>query len=318
MTHCDLFVGIDVAKAHLDVHLGGDGQVTRYANDPTGLTALILELRSRRADGVTVALEASGGWEKKACRALHAAGMTVRRVSPDEVRAFAKAKRQHAKTDSLDARLLTEFAAMIDGPAYQPEPALEPLRELLKARAALMATVLQLDQRRAGLDHCGAMAPLAEIAGEVRRKIATLDTAIQAALRADPALKKTFRLLLSIPGIGPQSAAMLIARLPEINHLSAKQLAALVGVAPHPRQSGTRDAKRHIGGGRRDVRRVLFMAATVASRHHPDLCAFYQRLRAAGKAHKVAVVAVINKLLAQCKAVVARQTPWQANAPEHA
>ena len=316
MTHAYDFVGIDVAKDHLDVYLAPVDLSRRYGNDQAGVTALIDDLRSAASRPIMIGLEASGGWERLACLALHAAGMSVRLLSPDEVRAFAKAKRQRAKTDKLDARLLADFVAVIPGSTYRPDPAVARLRQLLKAREALTEAAVQLNQRIQPFTEPQARAPIAGVVAEARQQIQMLDRQILATLRADPAMRKTAALLQSIPGIGPQSAAMIIARLPEITHLSAKQLASLAGVAPHPRQSGARDGQRHIAGGRRDLRRVLFMAATVASRYHPDLSTFYQRLRDSGKAHKVAIVAVINKLIAQCRAVVLRGSPWtQISAP---
>ena len=315
MTHAYGFVGIDVAKDHLDVYLANADRSQRYGNDQAGLTALIDDLRRTASRPIMIGLEASGGWERPACLALHAAGMVVRLVSPDEVRAFARARRQRAKTDRLDARLLADFIAAIPGSAYRPDPAVACLRELLKARQALTDTVVQLNQRIQQLTQPQARTPIAGMVAEARQQIQAVDSQILSALKADPAMRKTAALLQSIPGIGPQSATMIIARLPEIAHLSAKQLAALVGVAPHPRQSGRRDGQRHIAGGRRDLRQVLFMAATVASRHHPHLSAFYRRLRDAGKAHKVAIIAIINKLIAQCRAVILRGTPWAQVSP---
>jgi transposase len=318
-----VFVGIDVAKARLDVHLHPAGTRFAVANDRAGLKALLARLAalSSRADGgaadgtrLTVGFEASGGYERHLARALWRAGLRAIRLDPAQVRAFARAGRRRAKTDPIDAetiaRCLAAFADRL--PAYAPDEAAERLAEHVAERARLVAEAAALDGYRDTRD-----GPFVRRLIDARRRLLAaqlvlLDRQIARLIAADPRLAARARLITSAPGAGPVLAATLLARLPELGHLDGGRIAALVGVAPHARQSGGTDRGGLCRGGRADVRRVLYMATPSAVRCRAGrIRAFYDRLRAAGKPAKLAIVAAMRKFLTILNAMVRDERAWQ-------
>jgi transposase len=307
------FVGIDVSKAQLDVAWRPGDEAATFAQDAAGLDALVRRLAA--AAPRLIVLEATGGLERPVVRALVAAGLPVLVVNPRHVRDFAKATGQLAKTDQLDARVLARFAEAVR-PALRPHPdaATTALAELVARRRQLLE-LLTAEQQR----HSRAAAPVQRrIEAHVRwltKELARVDADLDDAIRQSPIWRAQDTLWQSVPGIGPVTSRTLLADLPELGRLTGKQIAALVGVAPFPRDSGTLRGHRTVWGGRAPVRATLYMAALVAVKWNPAIRAFYQRLRAAGKRPKVALVACMRKLLTILNAMMKHRTPWRAMPP---
>lgn len=309
----ETYVGVDVSKARLDVAIHG-GAAWSVAHDPQGIAALVTRLHALAP--ALVVCEATGGWEGALVAALHAAALPVAVVNPRQARDFARSTGKLAKTDTLDAAALAHFAQAIQ-PAAQPAPdaATVTLRAVLARRAELVA--LRAGERsRLVLAH-------AAVAPHIDAHCRWLDvaiTALDAELTALIAASETWRarraLLESVPGVGPVLATTLLAALPELGTLTHKQVAALVGVAPLNRDSGTKRGRREIGGGRKGVRGTLYMATLTATRCNPVIRAHFTQLRERGKAFKVAMVACMHKLLTILNAMVKHQTPWQPVAIE--
>ena len=311
------FVGVDVAKAHLDVAVRPTGAAWRVANDAPGIAALVERLVPQAP--VTVVLEATGGYEAPAAAALAAAGLPVVVVNPRQVRDFARALGRLAKTDALDAAVLARF-----GETLRPDP--RPLADATRAELAALLTrrrqlveMLTAEKNRlsglgsapAGALPSRARPRLEEHVAWLQQALAELDRDLTATLRASPVWRERDAALRSVPGVGPVLSATLLAELPELGHLRRQALAALVGVAPLNRDSGTRRGRRSIWGGRAQVRSVLYMAAVSAIRHNPAIRATYQRLRAAGKLPKVALTACMRKLLTILNALLRDGTVWE-------
>ena len=309
-------VGVDVSKAHLDVSAAA-GPARRFANSESGIADLLTWLLSQEVDQVVY--EPTGGYERPLAAALRGAGLPVHQAHPNRVRAYAQASGQLAKTDRLDAQALARYGAAFDAPEPlqpEPEPADEPiraeLRDLLRRREQLVKQRVSENNRLVKGLSPGAAASLARHVAWLDAEIAQLEAEYQALLSSSPALSQQAELYRSVPGIGLLIAATLVAELPELGRCDGKALAALSGLAPWANDSGGRQGRRRIRGGRGSVRRVLYMAAQSAARHHPQLRGFYQGLCARGKAKKVALVAVMRKLLTQLNAIARRGAPWVA------
>lgn len=288
------FVGLDVSKARLDSFVPG-AKPRADDNTAKGRAAFIKHLQTLR--NPRVVCEASGGYERAVVAALLAAGIGVCVVPPARVRHFALAEGLLAKTDSIDARLLARYGDKIRPPLELPaDPAAVRLREMLDYRRILsdrrIATSSQLEVAQGYLRE-GLQAQLAALKAALRQ----VNKDIAAHLKAEPALGAKAKRLRQLCGVGPVLASTLLAYLPELGLIGDKTLASLAGVAPHPCESGKHRGKRRIRGGRSVVREVLYMAAVTASTHNPILAAFYQRLTAKGKLPKVAIVAVMRKML---------------------
>ena len=315
MTQMPVFVGIDVSKAQLDVAVRPEGHFS-VVNDEHGLAQLLGQLRA--ITPTLVVLEATGGMELPLTSALALAGLPVVVVNPRQVRDFAKATGQLAKTDAIDAQVLARFAE-----AIRPEP--RPLPdEQTQALAALVTRRHQLIEMLTAEKNRLASARPA-IRQNLRAHIAWLERALQQAdtdlaeaIRQSPVWREKDELLRSVPGIGPVLTTTLLANLPELGTLTHKQIAALVGVAPLNRDSGTLRGRRTVWGGRAHVRTALYMATIVATRFNPVIRAFYQRLCAAGKAKKVALVACMRKLLTIVNAMLKHRSPWNPTLVHHA
>jgi transposase len=300
-------MGIDVAKATLDVAVL-DQPVRTVANDAAGIRALVHALA---ADAPTlIVLEATGGYETALVAALAVAGLPVAVVNPRRVRDFAKALGILAKTDRIDAQVLARFAAdMRPTPRPLPDETHAELRALVARRTQLV------DMRTAELNRLPGARPavqrsVREHVTWLDRRIKDTDREIMRLIQASPVWRLRDQILQSTPGIGPQTSARLLVSLGELGDLTSKQLAALVGVAPFNRDSGRRAGPRTTWGGRAPVRTALYMATLVATRHNPVIKAFYQRLRAAGKPAKVALVAAMRKLLTILNAMIKQQRTW--------
>jgi transposase len=307
------FVGIDVSKAHLDLAVHRQGNAQRLANADAGIAALVAQLTPLAPR--LVVLEATGGYEAACALALQAAALPVLVVNPRQARDFAKSQGILAKTDRVDARVLAHFAATTTL-APRPLPT-GPLRELaaLVTRRRQVQDQLQAERQRlpfaTGLIATSLQAAIRVYSEEVR----TLTAALGALIKTTPSLREPAARLTSVPGVGPIVAATLLGELPELGQLNRRAIAALAGVAPLARDSGRQRGRRHVWGGRASVRRALYMAALVASKHNPVIRAFYQRLLAAGKAKKLALVACMRKLLVILNALVKQETVWDATHP---
>ena len=305
-----LYVGVDVGHAHLDVAIGATSEVWRLTHDGAGIAALVARLTQQPP--TLVVLEATGGLEAVLAGELASAGLAVAVVNPRQVRDFARSIGQLAKTDTLDARLLARFAAAVRPPARAlPDAAAQQLRALVSRRRQLVEMLTAERNRLRGVPSTVRRRIEAHVRF-LRAELADVDRDLGDGVRASPLWREKEDLLRSVPGIGPVVSATLLAELPELGLLGPKQIAALVGVAPLNRDSGTRRGTRIVWGGRASVRAALYMAALVAVRHNPVIRAVHARLRALGKPPKVALVACMRKLLLTLNALIRTQTPWRA------
>src|SRR5262245_31878923 len=316
MAPAPVWIGIDVAQAHLDLAVRPSGEHWQVPYTDEAVTALVARLRALRP--TQVVLEATGGLETCLVRALAAADVPVAVVNPRQVRDFAKATGRLAKTDALDAQVLAHFAQAVHPPC-RPLPSAETqaLQALLTRRRQVVAMLTAERHRRRTAP--AAIRP--HIDAHLRwlaQQRAVVDRALQQALRHSPHWRAQEQLLRGVPGVGPVLTLTLLAHLPELGTLGRKPLAALVGVAPLNRDSGTQRGRRTIWGGRAQVRAVLYMATLAAIRCNPPLRAFYARLCAAGKLKKVALTACMHKLLDLLNAVLRTQTPWTTPPGERA
>lgn len=306
----EVFVGVDVSKRTLDVHVLPQGRSVVVAYDPAGLQQLVGELVALRP--TLVVLEATGGLQLRAAAELSAAGLTVAVVNPRQVRDFARAIGLLAKTDRLDAKAIARFAAAVrPEPRPLPDAQCQMLTELVTRRRQLVDMRVAEKLRREAL--APALRPrLDEHLHWLAQAIVELDQQIQDAVRGSDIWRHDEALITSVPGVGPQTAAMIIAQLPELGRIAAAKLSALVGLAPFNNDSGASRGTRSIRGGRADVRTALYMATVTAVRCNPVIRAFHQRLRNAGKPPKVALVAAMHKLLLILNAIMRSRTPWRA------
>jgi transposase len=300
---------MDVATAQWDMALRPLGERWAVTNDDTGITALVRRLQEIVPQ--LIVLEATGGYQRAVVAALATAGLPVVVVNPRQARDFAKATGQLAKTDALDARALAHFAEAIrPAPRPLPDTQTEELRALLARRRQLVG-MRTAEQNRLGSAPRRLQADIQVHITWRNERLAALDDDLDTTLRASPVWRECEELLRSVPGIGPVCARTLRLDLPALGTLSRQRLAALVGVAPWNRDSGTLRGTRTLWGGRAHVRTTLYMSTLVAVRYNPVLKTFYERLRAAGKAAKVALTACMRKLLTILHAMVKHHTPWQ-------
>jgi transposase len=304
-----LYVGVDVSKATLDVAFGSDGEVIQVGNDEVGIAALVARLQESRP--ALVVLEATGGYEVLAAAALAGRGLPVAVVNPRQVRDLAKGLGILAKTDRIDARVLARFAeAAKPEPRPLPTPEAKELDEFLSRRRQIV-DMLTMEKNRLSI------AATERMKKSLKKHITWLEEALRRAdddvdraIKASPAWREQEDLLRSFPGIGPVSSRTLLAELPELGDLNRKKIAALVGVAPLNRDSGTLKGTRTCWGGRARVRQVLYMATLTAIRRNPVIRRTYSALRARGKKHKVALVACMRKLLTILTAMVRDARRW--------
>ena len=290
-----VYVGVDVAKASLEVAWAG--QCRRVPNDVLGRNALVKHL-GQIAGEVQVICEASGGYERGLVQALHRSGIKISLVQASRVRQYARASGILAKTDSMDAHLLCRFGEALRPEATTPpKPQQDKLRELETQRRHLGRLLVAQQNRSAQLTQSVLLRLNKSLRLQIQKQIDQIDLLIGQLVAQSEELSSKAQKLTAVAGVGPRTAALLLAQMPELGELNRREAAALAGLAPFNRDSGTARGKRAIFGGRRAVRSGLYMAALVASRHNPILADFYQRLRRAGKPPKLALTATMRKLL---------------------
>lgn len=303
-----LFVGIDVSKARLDVAIHPWDETESVNHDRAGIELLVK--RFQEIGPVLIVMEATGGYERKLLRALASAELPAVAVNPRQVRDFAKATGQLAKTDRIDARVLARFAEAVR-PAVRalPDEITVELRARVARRRQITEMIVAETNRLSGAPKALGKRISAHI-GWLEKELQRADQDLDQSIRQSPIWCESQDLLQTVPGIGPVVSRTLLAELPELGKLNRKQIAALVGVAPLNCDSGTFRGRRSIWGGRATVRATLYMAALVASRCNTVIRSFYKRLRDAGKAPKVALVACMRKLLTIINAMLKHKTPW--------
>jgi len=305
-----IYVGIDVSKDRLDVAIRPHGGIFFVSRTGAGIDELIERLKS--VPPKLVAVEATGGFETVVAAGLAGAGLPVVVVNPAQVRAFANALGRRAKTDPIDAAVIAHFAEATKPRVRQlPDETTQMLADLVARRRQIVEMIAAESQRARRLTSARLNKSIARLRKALEKELSDLDGEIGDHVRGSPAWAEKEDLLASVPGIGPTIARSLIAELPELGSLDRRQIAALAGLAPWTRQSGQWRGKSFIGGGRANVRRVLFMGAMVAARFNPTLKLFRDKLVAAGKPKLVAIIAVARKLLTILNAILRDKTPWQ-------
>lgn len=308
MSKEELFVGIDVSKTTLDIAVVPTGEHWSRSNDAKGIRALIKEVEALKPN--LIVMEATGGWEKSVAAGLAGASLPMAVVNPRPVRDFAKATGTLAKTDAIDARVIARFAQ-----AIRPEPRpfttaeAEEMKALISRRDQIMG-MLTAENNRLQLAAKPIRKDIQAHISWLKRRLKAVDADLEKRVKESPFWREKDELLQSVKGVGPKTSQNLMIRLPELGALNRREIAALVGVAPFNRDSGTLKGRRSVWGGRANVRCALYMAALSAIRCNPTITAFYQRLTAAGKPFKVAITACMRKLLLILNAIIKNNTPW--------
>lgn len=312
-----MFVGIDVSKHRLDVHVRPSGEAWSVDNDAKGHARLAERLGA--LSPTLVVLEATGGYQAAVAAELVSAKLAVAVVNPRQVRDFAKATGKLAKTDELDAAVLAHFAD-----AVRPEPRPMPDKLTLELQALVVRRRQLIDMRTAEMNRLETCR-VVPVRRNIQKMITTLNKQIKkveddidTTIRSSPAWREREDLLSSCKGIGSTSARTMLTQLPELGRLNRREIAALVGVAPFNHDSGKHRGKRSIRGGRSEVRSVLYMATVSAVQHNPQIRTVYERLLAAGKKPKVALIACLRKLLTILNAMMRTNQPWRLDAPKAA
>jgi transposase len=304
-----LYVGIDVSKDRLDVHVQPSGESFSVARDSEGLAALIARLHPLAPR--LIAVEATGGFEIIVAASVGGAGLPLAVVNPAQVRHYAQALGKRAKTDKVDAEVIARFAeATKPEPRPLPDEATQLLADLVARRRQIIVMMVAERQRATRLPK-RLKKSCERVIRMLEKELAELDREIDTSVRGSPAWREKEDLLASVPGIGTITARTLIAELPELGQLDRRKIASLVGLAPFTRQSGKWRGKAFISGGRGSVRAALFIATLSATRHNATIRTFYRRLLAAGKPKMVAMIACMRKLLTILNAVARDQKPWQ-------
>lgn len=305
-------VGVDISKATLDVHLHPAGSARQFTNDAKGIKALRGWLGEH--DIARIVFEPTGPYHHHFERRLGEAGLPLAKVNPLQARRFAQAAGTHAKTDAIDAAMLARMGALLTPPVRPiTSPTIDDMKELHIARLALVkdrtaARTATMPQGRLLLKRHAA-----QRLAQVDRQIAAIDAALKACLQGEPELVARFDILVSIPGVGALTATTMLIEMPELGQLDNKQVASLAGLAPQARDSGQHRGRRHIRGGRAILRQALYMPALVATRYNADMKAKYQALVAAGKPAKVAITAVMRKLIILANALLRANRQWTKN-----
>jgi transposase len=309
-------VGLDVAKNKVDACIRSAGLRLSAASTPEGQAELVAWLRANRVGRAV--MEASGGYERSWAEALRAAGVTVRIVDPKRIRHFAKAAGRLAQNDPIDAETIAWFAETFsEGEAQAHDPAREEVDRLVQARTALKELEERIKQQGEHGPPAIVAKALGAIAKAMRAELRKLEAAIAAKIKANPGFARRAEIIRSFPGLADQAIAGLIAWMPELGRIPNEAAAALLGAAPYDDDSGDRKGQRHIKGGRRKLRNLLYMPVMgAATQHNPVLKAYYQRLRARGKEAKVALVACMRKLIVILNTMLARDETW--NPPSRA
>lgn len=304
------FVGIDIAKEHLDIAVRPSGEMWAIQNEDQSIIELAQQLKE--LPPVVIVMEATGGLEMSVASALALAGLPVAVINPRQARDFAKSTGKLAKTDTLDAQVLAHFAE-----AIRPEARFlsdEQARQLqaLVGRRRQLTEMLVAEKNRAYISHKSVQQRVKDHIAWLEKELADLDNDLGQSIRESSLWREKDNLLRSVPGIGPVTSSVLLASLPELGSLDRKKIAALVGVAPFNRDSGKLRGKRTVWGGRAHVRSMLYMATLTATRFNPIIKLFYTRLIQAGKAVKVALTACMRKLLTILNAIIRHSQPWRS------
>jgi transposase len=308
------FVGIDVAKARLDIAVRPTGQRWQVDYTEKGVQELVKQIA--KLHPTLVLLEATGGLELPMVASLATASLPVVVVNPRQVRDFARATGKLAKTDSLDAMVLAHFAEVIRPlPRSLPDEETQSLTALVTRRNQVIG-MLVAEKNRLHTSRPQVRQRIQLHIDWLEKELEEVDQGLKETLHNSPVWREKENLLRTVPGVGPQLAVSILAYLPELGTLDRKRIAALVGVAPFNRDSGTLRGKRTVWGGRSHIRAALYMGALVASRHNPVISTFYQRLLASGKAKKVALTACMRKLLVILNAMLKHRCSWQCVNPQ--
>lgn len=306
----EIFVGIDVSKAWLDEAVYEHKEVNRFSNNEVGIASLVRVLKKLKPK--LIVLEPTGGFEILVVAELSRAGLPVAVINGKRVRDFAKATGQIAKTDKLDARVLAHFATAI-------RPEVRPLRTeeeeqltALLTRRRQILDMITVEKNRLVTVRAKMKPDLEAHIHWLSDNLKELDQEIEDFIKGSPLWKEKDNLLQSVPGVGPVTSATMLGMLPELGLLNRQEIAALVGVAPMNKDTGNKQGKRSIYGGRADVRSVLYMAALSAKKHNPFIRKFYERLIRHGKEKKVALTACMRKLLVILNALVRTNQPWRS------
>ena len=303
------FIGIDVAKDRLDVHIRPNGESFTLARDGEALAALVERLRALAP--ALVAMEATGGYETVVASAVGAAQLPLAVVNPRQIRDFARATGKLAKTDRIDAAAIAHFAEAVRPPARPIADAqAQALGELVARRRQVIEMIVAEGHRRRMATQRRVIRAIERHLALLQAELSELEGDIDGAIRKTPAWQEDADLLASVPGVGKATLRTLIAELPELGHLNRRKIAALVGFAPINRDSGTLRGRRTIAGGRPAVRTALYMAALVASRANPTIAPYYAKLRTAGKTGKQALVACMRRLVIILNAILRDRKPW--------
>jgi transposase len=307
----EIFVGIDVAKANLDVAIWDRKESWRFGNDAAGWQKIVKQLRTWHPKLIVV--EASGGLEKSLVAELYHEQLPVAVVNPTRVRNFARSTGQWAKTDKLDAKIIAHFAQAVRPEVRALRTAEEELLNALVTRRRQIIQLLVAEKNRKATTHSSLQERLQQHINWLEDELLDLDQEIERFIQESPEWQEKAALLRSVPGVGPVTAFTMLAELPELGTRNRQQIAALVGVAPVNQDSGTKHGKRYVFGGRASVRCALYMAALVATRTNPVIRRFYKRLLARGKQKKVALTACMRKLLVILNCMIRDHQPWRPN-----
>jgi len=306
-----IFVGIDVAKEHLDIAVRPNGETWTIKNDEQSAMELAIKLKELRP--AVVVMEATGSYEMCVASVLSITGLPVAVVNPRQVRDFAKSTGKLAKTDTLDAHVLAHFAEAIrpEVRSLSDEQA-QQLHALVVRRRQIIEMMVS-EKNRAYVSHKSIQEQVRKHIEWLENELKELENDIGESIRESPVWREKDKLLQSVPGIGPITSGVLLASLPELGLLDRKKIAALVGVAPFNRDSGNMRGKRTVFGGRSHVRSMLYMATLTATRYNPVIKQFYDRLIQVGKATKVAIMACMRKLITIINAMIRYSEPWRIN-----
>ncbi|MDQ0458494.1 transposase [Rhizobium paknamense] len=305
----DITIGADISKDHIDLHSLPDGRILKVANDRKGFAAILKWIGTRSA--TRIVYEPTGPYHKAFERFMMVQGLALAKVNPRFARRFAEATGRLAKTDRIDAAMLARYGALLEPRILQANTQIHnDLKELHVARLALIKDRTAAKNRSKTLSNSLLKRHNAERLRQIERQIKAVDDAIMALIAEDAALKARFDILVSIPGVAQVTAFTLLIEMPELGELDEKAAAALAGLAPMSRQSGRWTGRAFIAGGRAIVRHALYMPALVACRRNPDLSAKYDQLKAAGKPSKIAITAVMRKLIVLANALLKKNRKW--------
>jgi transposase len=308
-----MFVGIDVSKGRLDVGVRPGGERFAVARDELGLIDLVKRLQMLRP--ALIVLEATGGYEQVVLAALIGAGLPAVAINPQQIRNFARAIGQRAKSDPIDADVIAHFGEAVRPPVRPlADEATQMLGELVARRRQIVEMMAAERMRRQQVSMRRIARGIDRHLAGLQKELSAIERDLDDMIRGTPAWRDKEDLLTGVLGVGPIMARTMIAELPELGQVSRRQISALVGVAPYVRRSGQWQGQSHIAGGRASVRSVLYMATLAAVRSNPVIKTYYQRLRAAGKMKKVAIVACMRKLLVILNAMLRDAAPWRAKA----